>query len=118
MSTQRFDERLIELLKTNPDFVDNTGELLRDRVKNSAWQFDHDLINLLLTDTEIKSKFFEEVNGHWIFNNNTFVDYINDKNFLADSYTQFRNKIGLNIDNKFLANGAKLHSSGPTKIVF
>ena len=48
-------------------------------LKNSAWQFDHDLINLLLTDTEIKSKFFEEVNGHWIFNNNTFVDYINDK---------------------------------------
>ena len=102
MSTERFDERLIALLKTNPDFVDDTGEFLRDRVKHSAWQFDHDLIDLLLTDEEVESKFFEEVNGRWIFNNNTFVDYINDKNFLADSYTQFRNKIGLNIDNKFL----------------
>ena len=102
MSTERFYDKLTALLKNNPDFVDNTGELLRDRVKHSAWQFDHDLINLLLTDKEIESKFFEEVNGRWIFNNNTFVDYINDKNFLADSYTQFRNKIGLNIDNKFL----------------
>ena len=102
MSTERFDDKLIALLKTNPDFVDDTRELLRDRVKNSAWQFDHDLINLLLTEKEVESKFFEEVNGRWIFNNNTFVDYINDKNFLADSYTQFRNKIGLNIDNKFL----------------
>ena len=48
----RFDERLINLLKKNSDFVDDTGELLRDRIKHFAWQFDHDLINLLLTDKE------------------------------------------------------------------
>ena len=98
----RFDERLINLLKRNSDFVDDTGELLRDRIKHHAWQFDHDLISLLLTDKEIESKFFEEINGRWIFNNNTFVDYINDKNFLDNSYTRFRNKIGLNIGDKFL----------------
>ena len=102
MATERFDEKLTKLLKTNPDFVDNTGELLRDKVKIYAWEFNHDLINLLLTDEDIESKFFEEVNGRWVFNNNTFVDYINDKNFYANSYTQFRNRIGLNIDNKSL----------------
>lgn len=102
MPKERFDERLATLLRKNPDFFDDTGELLRDRVKHRAWQFDHDLIKLLITDEEVESKFFQEVDGRWIFNNNTFVDYINDKNFLADSYTQFRNKIGLNIDNKFL----------------
>ena len=102
MTKERFDEKLTKLLKTHPDFVDDTGELLRDKVKLYAWDFDHDLINLLLTDKEMESKFFEEINGRWIFNNNTFVDYINDKNFYANSYTQFRNKIGLNIDNKFL----------------
>ena len=102
MSTERFNERLIALLETNPDFVDGTGELLRDRVKNCAWQFDHALINLLLDGEDIESKFFEEVNGRWIFNNDTFVNYLNDMNFLDGSYTQFRNKIGLNIDKKFL----------------
>ena len=102
MARERFDEKLTKLLKTHPDFVDDTGELLRDKVKLYAWDFDHDLINLLLTDEEVESKFFEEINGRWIFNNNTFVDYINDKNFLSDSYTQFKNKIGLNIDNRFL----------------
>ena len=102
MSTEKFDDKLIAQLKKNPAFVDDTGELLRDRIKHYAWDFDHNLIKLLLEDEEIVSKFFEEINGRWIFNNNTFVDYINDKNFLADSYTQFRNKIGLNIDNKFL----------------
>ena len=102
MSKEKFDEKLIELLKSNPDFVDNTGELLRDKVKLHAWDFDHNLIKLLLNEPEMKAAFFEEVDEHWIFNNNTFVDYITDKNFLTDSYTQFRNKIGLNIDNKFL----------------
>ena len=37
MSTERFNDKLIALLKRNPDFRDETGELLRDRVKNSAW---------------------------------------------------------------------------------
>ena len=32
MSQERFDERLAALLRKNPDFVDDTGELLRDRV--------------------------------------------------------------------------------------
>ena len=111
----RFDERLINLLKTNPDFVDDTGELLRDRIKHHAWQFDHDLINLLLTDNEVEVKFFEEINGRWIFNNNTFVDYINDKNFLDDSYTQFRNKIGLTIDNIFLRGRGEVALAFPYK---
>ena len=115
MSTERFNDKLIALLKRNPDFRDETGELLRDRVKNSAWDFDHDLINLLLEDEEVESKFFEEVNGRWIFNNNAFVDYINDKNFLSNSYTQFRNKIGLNIDDKFLRERGEVSLVWPYK---
>ena len=71
-------------------------------VKDHAWQLDHYLIKLLLTDLDIKTTFFDEIEGHWVFNHNTFIDYINTKNFLANSYTQFRNKIGLNIDDKFL----------------
>ena len=55
MAKERFDERLTKLLKTNPNFVDNTGELLSDKVKICAWDFDHALINLLLTDEEVES---------------------------------------------------------------
>ena len=115
MSKERFNEKLIKLLKSNSDFVDNTGELLRDKVKFHAWDFDHDLIKLLLGEPEIKATFFEEIDEHWIFNNNTFVDYITDKNFFADSYTQFRNKVGLNIDNKFLRERGEIALVWPFK---
>ena len=115
MGKERFDEKLARLLKNNPSLVDDTGDLLRDKIKILAWEFNHDLINLLITDSEIESKFFEEINGRWIFNNNTFVDYINDKNFYSNSYTQFRNRIGLNIDNKSLRERGEISLVWPYK---
>ena len=102
MSKEKFDKKLIKLLESNPDFVDEAGALHRAKVRDSAWELNLDLIKLLLTDKEVEAKFFKEIEGRWIFDNNTFVDYITDKNFFTDSYTKFRNKIGLNIDNKYL----------------
>ena len=99
---KNFNQKLTNLLKTDRRFVDEEGELVTAAAINSAWQNDHDLVRLLLSDKEIETKFFDEIEGRWIFNYNTFIEYIYDKNFLADSYTRFRNRIGLTIDNKFL----------------
>ena len=115
MSKENFDKKLIELLESNLDFVDEAGSLHRANVRERAWKLDHDLIKLLLTDKEIEVKFFKEIEGRWIFDNNTFVDYITDKNFFADSYTKFRNKIGLNIDGKFLAERGEVALVWPYK---
>ena len=115
MSKQNFNEKLIALLKTNPAFVDESDELLPAAVKDHAWKLDPNLIRLLLADAEIKSTFFDEIDGHWVFNHNTFIDYITAKNFLANSYTQFRNKIGLNIDGKFLRERGEVSLVWPYK---
>ena len=115
MSKEKFDKKLIKLLESNPDFVDGAGKLHRANVREHAWKFDHDLIKLLLTDKEVESKFFKEIDGRWIFDNNAFVDYITDKNFFADSYTKFRNKIGLNIDGKFLSERGEVALVWPYK---
>ena len=115
MSKENFNAKLIALLKTNQDFVDESGELLPAAVKDHAWKLDPNLIRLLLTDAEIKTTFFDEIDGHWVFNHNTFIDYINTKNFLANSYTQFRNKIGLNIDSKFLRERGEVSLVWPYK---
>ena len=99
---KRFHEKLTDLLKSDPRFLDDEGELLRAAVMHRAWRIDHELVKLLLTDTEIKAKFFDEIDGHWVFNFNTFVEYVSSKNFLNDSYTRFRNKIGLTVGDRFL----------------
>jgi len=92
-----FNAKLINLLKTDLRFVDDEGELIIAAVQDRAWKIDRDLVKLLLSDKEIKATFFEEIEGHWVFNTNTFVDYISQKNFLDNSYTRFRNRIGLTI---------------------
>ena len=115
MPKQSFNEKLIAHLKTNPDFVDESGELLPAAVKDHAWKLDHNLIRLLLSDPGIKSTFFDEIDGHWVFNHNTFINYITDKNFLANSYTRFRNKIGLNIEGKFLRERGEVSLVWPYK---
>ncbi len=97
-----FNSRLIDLLKTNRNFVDDEGELLLAAVQDRAWKIERDLVKLLLSDKEIKAKFFDEIEGHWIFNINTFLEYISQKNFLDNSYTRFRNRIGLTIGEKYL----------------
>lgn len=99
---QDFYTKLEKLLKQEPDFLDREGDLLKNNVINSAYKADKKLVELLLSKAEFKKKFFSKVRDTLVFNINDFVTYIQDKNFLADSYTKYRNKIGLNIDGKFL----------------
>ena len=110
-----FSEKLIKILKTDSRFVDDEGELVKAAVIDRAWKIDRDLVKLLLSEPEIKKKFFDEIEGHWIFNINTFIEYISDKNFLANSYTRFRNKIGLNIDGKFMRERGEVSLVWPYK---
>ena len=116
MSEKQFDVKLTELLKENSDFVDDTGELLRESIKDKAWNFDRELVNLLLKDDMIASHFFDEVsNGRFIFNNKKFVEYFNSMNFIAKSHTRFRNKIRLTIDDKFLRERGEVALAFPYK---
>ena len=98
-----FQKKLDSLLKTIPDYWDlENKSILKNEIINSALKIDYKLISLLINDKEVKNKFFTEIDGCWIFEINKFIDYIKDKNFFADSYTKFKNKIGLNIDGKLL----------------
>ena len=100
--TQNFNTALEKLLKTLPELVDKEGNLLKQKVKLEAEKFNHELIKLLLENKETKAHFFDAIDSATIFNYRKFVDYIDDKNFLLDSYTKFSNKIGLTISNKHI----------------
>ena len=97
-----FSARLEKALKTIPIFVDQEGGLLRSEIINAAYRGDLKLLTLLSEDEEIKKKFFSKIKNDYFLNIHDFVAYIQDKNFLNDSYTAFKNKIGLTIDGKFL----------------
>ena len=51
-----FNTKLINLLKTDPRFLDDEGELVLAAVQDLAWKIDRNLVKLLLSDKEIKDK--------------------------------------------------------------
>jgi adenine-specific DNA-methyltransferase len=97
-----FAEQLFNQLKKEPNFVSDNGELKKWVVINKAQNFDEELIGLLLDNTDLKDKFFVKVKGTLVFNQNLFVQFLEQKNYLNNSYTQFKNKVGLTIDGKYL----------------
>lgn len=97
-----FHDILVNQLAIEGRFITDDGELKKFVIIDAAFNMDKILIKLLLTKPEIKQKFFSEIAGHWVFDINLFVQYMENKNFLKDSYTRYRNKIGLTIDGKFM----------------
>ena len=95
-------ETLEKQLKKEPNFVTDNGELKKWVVINKAQNYDAELIGLLLDDKELKAKFFLDIKGVLVFNQFLFVQFLEQKNYLNDSYTSYKNKVGLNIDGKYL----------------
>jgi hypothetical protein len=72
---------------------------------------------LLLNDPDSKAHFFDEIDTATIFNYRKFIDYIDDKNFLIDSYTKFSNKVGLTVSNKHIQQINEVVLSFPAKLL-
>jgi len=95
-------ETLEQELKKEPNFVTDNGELKKWVVIDHARDFDEELLELLLRNETLKEKFFVKVKDILVFKQNLFIEFLEQKNYLNDSYTKYKNKIGLTIDGKFL----------------
>ena len=95
-------EALEKQLKTENNFVTDDGALKKWVVINKAQNFDSRIIELLLEKPELKAYFFIEIKGTLVFNQQKFIQFLEQKNYLNDSYTQYKNKVGLTIDGKYL----------------
>lgn len=90
-----FFETLVEVLKEDERFFAEDGTLLRNKVYESAMNMDEGLIGLLLSNGETRKRFFAEVKGTFVFDKVGFGWVVNNRQFLPDSYTRFKNRIGL-----------------------
>ncbi len=95
-------ETLENQLKKENNFVTDEGELKKWVVIGKARNYDPVLIKLLLGNDTLKEKFFVEVKETLVFKQEEFITFMEMKNYLNDSYTQYKNKVGLTIDGKYL----------------
>ena len=94
-------EQLVKLLQKDKRFVVE-GRLNKNIVVEHALKLDSDLLKLLLSRKKIKEHFFVDVAGAVVFDKDKFLRFVDNKQFLPDSYTAFKNKIGLTIGNDYL----------------
>ncbi|MCQ2304048.1 MAG: site-specific DNA-methyltransferase [Bacteroidales bacterium] len=95
-------ETLCSQLKKENNFVSDNGELKKWVIADKARNYDAGLLALLLANEDLKKTFFKDINGTLVFLLEQFLLFIEQKNYLNDSYTNYRNKIGLTIGGKFL----------------
>ena len=108
-----FYETVLTVLKSDERFVAEDGTFLRNAVYEAAMKMDEGLIRLLLANDETRTRFFAEVDGVKVFDKMGFAWIINNRQFLPDSYTRFKNKIGLADET-----GALISASGKVELVF
>lgn len=106
--------QLLEALSKDERLVID-GKLAKNKIVELALNLDPTLLKILLTNEQLKSHFFTEVEGMLIFDKVAFQRFVNNKSFLPDSFTQFKNKIGLSEDHHYLSETSDVVLSWPFK---
>ena len=91
---QNLQNELIDLLKHEDNLVID-GHLNKNKIVELALKVEPQLIKILLKNQTFKNNFFQDVEGVMVFDKIKFQRFVNNKSFLPDSYTAFKNKIGL-----------------------
>ena len=107
-----FDE-VLAVLRQDERFISEDGTFLRNAVYEAAMKMDKALIHLLLSNEVTRHRFFVDVDAIKVFDKQGFAWFINNRQFLPDSYTRFNNKIGL-VDE----NGEFISRTGKVELVF
>ncbi len=111
---QNLLDNLKNLLQKDERLI-SEGELLKNKIIELAINLDKDLIELLLADKQMKEVFFTEAGKATIFDKDKFIKFVSNKQFLPDSYTAFKNKIGLTEDDEFISEKKEVVLSWPYK---
>lgn len=106
---------LEQVLSKNPKFLVD-GVLNKNRLAELARQYSPDLLNQLMSNEKIINHFFSKLqNGVLIFKKDIFLQFLNNKEFLPDSFTAYKTKIGLATGNKYISENQEVVLNFPYK---
>lgn len=102
MNTTHFKHLIEEILKSdNRLWNQDKTELNQTLLIDLAEHYDEKILELLFQEETLKEKFFVKVNDIFVFKSNDFKFFLED-NKLNNSYTQYKNRIGLTDGKRFL----------------
>lgn len=93
------------------------GILNKNKLSELARKYDEKLLNILMKEEKIKNHFFSKLEeGILVFKKDVFLQFLNNKEFLPDSFTAYKTKIGLgNKDGSLLSENHDIVLNFPYK---
>ena len=91
----KFLDELEKVLSSDKRFIGEDNQIIKTKVSDAARSNDGKLLKSLLNHELLKEVFFTKVDDIYVFDKNKFVWVLESKEFLPDSYTMYKNKIGL-----------------------
>lgn len=92
------------------------GQLNKNKLSELARKYDVDLLKLLQSDEQVASHFFSKIeNDILVFKQSVFLQFLNNKEFLPDSFTAYKTKIGLATGDKYLSENQEVVLNFPYK---
>lgn len=88
-------DKLVAVLRNLSIYCSEDGILLKNKIVADAHNLNSTLLKALLANSSLKEHFFEDVDGITVFDKVKFQRFVSNKNFLPDSFTSYKNKIGL-----------------------
>lgn len=95
----KFLDELERVLKADERFIGEDNQVIKTKVSDAARGTDGLLIKSLLNNDLMRDNFFTKVDNIYVFDKVKFIWVLESKEFLPDSYTLYKNKIGL-VDSK------------------
>ena len=104
------------LLRNDSKYCMDDGTLIKAKIVEDALNLQPDLLKYLLSHKALKENFFSEASELLVFDKVKFQRFVMNKSFLPDSYTAFKNKIGLTVeDGRFVSESREVVLSWPYK---
>lgn len=91
----KFLDELKNVLSKDERFVGEDNKIIKTKVSDAARSNDEKLLKGLLENNILKGSLFTKVDDIYVFDINKFIWILESKEFLPDSYTAYKNKIGL-----------------------
>lgn len=91
----KFLDELKKVLSFDERFVGEANQIIKTKVSDAARANDGKLLKALLNNDLLKEAFFTKIDDIYVFDKNKFVWVLESKEFLPDSFTMYKNKIGL-----------------------
>ena len=105
---------LINILSQDDRLV-SEGKLMKNKIVELAMNLDSAVIRPLLNSPALKAHFFKNIDGILVFDKIKFQQFVSNKSFLPDSFTSYKNKIGLIANGEYLTESKEVVLAWPYK---